>query len=873
LAACFAGCGEDPADPPSGPDAGEDALQTDVPDAEIDDAIDDVIDGLAPDPFDLADPLLPGEVAAGVIEGADALLHGPKAEGRVGDLKLYNAHVAFVVEGVRRASGYRYWGGNVVDMAAIDSDGYPRPDRYGEYFFAWNLQVFAPETLEILSDGSDGTAKVVLEGGVEPFHFLDSFIGDLLLDEAPPPLRARYVYSLGPDDRALRLEITLINEEETPAVLDLPLAMASMGDGAFAFAPGRGFDVAQMVYHPPYFSAIGAREGYGIMARDRALVPLFTYAGVSIVQEEPITIPAGSEHTLTTWFAVSDQGQSGLDAIHEDLLDLQAGATTLVGTLSLPDTVAPGSAWVGARMDGDVMTIAPVDEDGGFSLRLTPGAYAIVAHAPDHVPAPPFGVVIEPGEAPVASLEIPASARVLLSVHDGVTDAPVPSRVTLYRQGDTPSPHAPSDIRPWQKSWGGSISAVAYVTADDTEAIVPAGTYRMVATHGPTWSIHEQVVTVSADEPTSLDFTLIREVDTTGWVSADFHIHAILSPDSYVPYDIRVLQALTDFLEVPVLTEHVYVSRFQDTIDSMGVSDVVTGITGQEVTSFTHGHFNAFPLLLDPDKPNLGGVLPYDKDPIELFEAIRDQHPGDEVIQVNHPRGAVMGAYFSYVGLDAAANTVERPEHWSTNWEAIEVFNGGCGKGQTLNDWIELTNHGYAKTLSSGSDTHSESSPPGEVRNWIPIDLETLAANHGSIVPVVRARKMIVSCGPFVTFDAVDTAGEVVATLGETASLDSAGGVDLHVTVQGPTWMQIHTLNLLENGVLVATEDLSGAEGALRFDDILRVTPTSDAWYSVEIVGSGSMAPAVLGSSPYALTNPIEVDADGDGTWTAPGLQ
>jgi hypothetical protein len=121
--------------------------------------------------------------------------------------------------------------------------------------------------------------------------------------------------------------------------------------------------------------------------------------------------------------------------------------------------------------------------------------------------------------------------------------------------------------------------------------------------------------------------------------------------------------------------------------------------------------------------------------------------------------------------------------------------------------------------------------------------------------------------------DAVDPSGAVLATLGEMASLDDEGGVDLHVKVQGPTWMQIHTLNLLENGVVVATEDMSGAEGALRFDDVLRVSPSADAWYSVEVVGSGSMAPAVLGSSPYALTNPIEVDANGDGVWTAPALQ
>jgi hypothetical protein len=265
--------------------------------------------------------------------------------------------------------------------------------------------------------------------------------------------------------------------------------------------------------------------------------------------------------------------------------------------------------------------------------------------------------------------------------------------------------------------------------------------------------------------------------------------------------------------------------------------------------------------------------LPYDKGAVELFEAIREQHPGDEVIQINHPRGAAMSGYFSYVGLDSAADTTERPDEWSMNWEAIEVFNGSCGKGQIFQDWIHMTNNGHKKTLSSGSDTHGESKPPGGVRNWIPIDLETLEANHGSIVPVVRDRQMIVSCGPFVTFDAVDPSGQVTATLGELASMDAEGGVDFHVTVQGPTWMQIHTLNLLENGQVVATEDLSGAEGAQRFDDVLRVTPSSDAWYAVEIVGSGSMAPAVLGGSPYAVSNAIEVDADGDASWTPPGQQ
>ena len=302
------GCAEDstPAPVIEGP---TDAM--DVWDSAETSAAEDVSDAVEADvvyvPPDPTRALLSGEVMAAVVEDPAALLTGPKAEGRVGDIKLYNAHAAFIVEGIRRASGYRYWGGNVVDLASVDAQGETAPDRYGEYFFAWNLQVFAPETIKIFSDGSDGMALVEIEGRLEPFHFLDSFIGDLLLDEEPPPARARYTYSLGPDDRALRLDVTFINEDNTPAVFDLPLAMASMGDGAYAFAPGRGFEVDQMVYHPPYFAALGAREGYGIMTKDRTLIPLFSYAGVSIIQEEGFIVPVGDEHTFSTWFAVSER--------------------------------------------------------------------------------------------------------------------------------------------------------------------------------------------------------------------------------------------------------------------------------------------------------------------------------------------------------------------------------------------------------------------------------------------------------------------------------------------------------------------------------------------------------------------------------------
>ncbi|MEC9072709.1 MAG: hypothetical protein VX938_10035, partial [Myxococcota bacterium] len=262
---------------------------------------------------------------------------------------------------------------------------------------------------------------------------------------------------------------------------------------------------------------------------------------------------------------------------------------------------------------------------------------------------------------------------------------------------------------------------------------------------------------------------------------------------------------------------------------------------------------------------------PHDKDPHELFEAIRAQSPGDEIIQVNHPRGSSLSGYFTYVGLDAETSQVVDEENWSLNWEVIEVFNGGCGGGEALQDWIGFTNNGILKTLGSGSDTHAESDPPGVPRNWIRIDEATVRENHGSLVPVVRDRSMFVSCGPFVRFEAIDISGETLAHLGEFTGVDDAGGVNFWARVEAPSWIQLDQALLWENGQVIESIALEPRDDpVVRLDTVFSVTPKADAWYALQVLGSGSLYPAAFGGPPNALTNPIEVDADGDGLWTPP---
>jgi hypothetical protein len=70
--------------------------------------------------------------------------------------------------------------------------------------------------------------------------------------------------------------------------------------------------------------------------------------------------------------------------------------------------------------------------------------------------------------------------------------------------------------------------------------------------------------------------------------------------------------------------------------------------------------------------------------------------------------------------------------------------------------------------------------------------------------------------------------------------------------------------------------------GALEREDYIRAGETrevdleftGDSFVTVEVEGEANATFEAVnpGFTPFAFTNPIFVDADGDGEWTAPGL-
>src|SRR5690606_35770552 len=108
------------------------------------------------------------------------------------------------------------------------------------------------------------------------------------------------------------------------------------------------------------------------------------------------------------------------------------------------------------------------------------------------------------------------------------------------------------------------VQEIRFVPPSGTLTIdLPAGQYHVLVSRGPEYSIHPNtypsVPGTAVDLRTGdrvLDATLVKVVDTTGWLSADFHVHAINSPDSRINNLHRVLNFAGEGVDILVATDH-----------------------------------------------------------------------------------------------------------------------------------------------------------------------------------------------------------------------------------------------------------------------------------------------------------------------------
>ncbi|MCA9591677.1 MAG: CehA/McbA family metallohydrolase [Myxococcales bacterium] len=683
-----------------------------------------------------------------------------------------------------------------------------------------------------------------------------------LLDGPTPRLLVEQESFDGALELATRVELTpgseraalvtrITNTQKTP------LAALAVGDevswpGAATFAPRLGFVEAAARERVPWIARRGQLFSSALAYPDGADVE-FRFDPIGPRDQRAMTraaeLAAGASREVTRYLVVAPGGLAGVARVAWKL----SGKDVRVVRGKLDP--APSWATVEAEHpDGKPVLTVRAQRDGSFELPLPPGEYRLLLRAPGGEDSE--SVTLEPGSDPREVRLIPPEPGMLRFTVVDSEQAPLAARWLVRGIPPTKTPF----FGPAERAEGAGHAG--YTLTGEGRVELPPGRYRMLFTHGPEYALWEQAVSVTAEAGATVRAVLPRKVDSPGWIAGDFHLHAAPSHDSSVSLEDRVTALVAAGIEVAVPTDHNHVTDYAPTLRGFDAESRLATMPGVELTTTRWGHFNAYPYPLDAGLPATGELLPRD-----LFARVRELAPG-VLVQVNHPRMADIG-YFNRAELDSGSMEAGA-EGFSFDFDTLEVVNGfelGQPKviDENLREWFRLLEAGHRYTAMGNSDSHQLSREwAGYPRTYLRVpDDRPGHVTAEQIVSALRGGRAFVSNGPFldVRVGGQEPGGLAVADEGE---------VSVQVSVQAPAFIDITRAEVWIAGERVAeTERVAAPTAPLRLTWQTRVAVARDTWVVVVVRGSRELDDVLPGvhAAPLAFTNPVWIDADGDGSY------
>jgi hypothetical protein len=895
-------------------------------------------------------------------------------------------------------------------------------DQLSELFASVNLMVSeineSKGVVKITHDGSDGGDAVICTIGdgkafVSILDIARAFLGG--------DIRIRTDYILSPGASAIKLRTYLDRSQSIDCDTELTDTQAAqssneaialihqvtndgyafgdfilLGGSVDVFTPSVGFDEAGHVQElmtqgintfvdpitADFLAGTSDYVSYAILPAEGVLsIPMFTGGqtagfGALVAAED---IEDDVIYTYDRWLAV---GRGDVGSAIEMALEAQGTPTGRIGgwVVEKGTGIAVSKVHVFAYRPGAsgpwLEWTTDVGEephpDGSFGGALPPGDWELVVHAEGRPTSGRVPVTVREGEETTVVLESPQPGSIEYEVVDS-NGYLIPAKVSFFRaDGETTRRPDLGD-----GYIGGNPAQVAFAAHGYGQIALPPGDYYAVASRGPEYELDfSEVFRVNRNTHTKLDLMVARTVDTVGWISADFHVHAVPSPDSGVSLADRVTTFVAEGVEFLASSDHDAITDYAPVIEELGLEPWLSSTPGTEVTTIEVGHFLGFPLAWDP-LADRGGALDWTGlEPQEIIDGIRDlgeEKIADPVVVVAHPRDGMLG-YLDQYGFDPFSGTdgkvVANPSlftdlansqistaQFSMDFDAMELLNGKRFEiirsattheheqiaeipgsvsvfdllsrtteeqndliaGTTflspempgpLDDWFTMLNLGYRITALGNSDTHSKTkTEAGCPRNYVQVDTDDPAAVTAAMVAeAVREGRVVASYGPFIRFGANENWKN-----GPGSTITGRDPISLHIEVQTPGWFEVDRVELYENGTLIYDWDLvKGHDPLIDLAAGVNIQPEQDSWYVIVALGdddlspmftpvdlmpihlqdiidgaigeidigafdlssftnSGPPVPRTYPITPFAVTNPIWVDLDGDG-FDPPGL-
>src|SRR5450631_2996848 len=448
-------------------------------------------------------------------------------------------------------------------------------------------------------------------------------------------------------------------------------------------------------------------------------------------------------------------------------------------------------------------------------------------------------------------------AGLAYDVRDSRTGKPIPCKLTFVGVDGTRDPEFTRvDIA--RQEGDGAIAAFNRVMSLSGVGVarVPLGTYDVTVSRGPEWEIS-----------TTKKLKLTAHGAT---ISADFHVHAARSSDSRVPMHDRIFEFVSDDVQMIVATDHNVISDYEPYIKELDAGRYITSAIGDELTTNGWGHFGAFPLPRDIERAGEGAVLVHGRKPDDFFKDVRRDAPS-AIINVHHPRIDAEIGYFDLGQFDARTDRAGRAG-FSWDFDALEVMNGyqdpvRRSVDRVVDDWFSLLNHDHLVTATGNSDSHHLTfNIGGYPRNYVKVrEDKPERVDPKEIATAIRGHHAFFTTGPFVSLLVNGgTIGDLVPARG--------GKAHAEVTVQAAPWVSVNRVTLYLNGEEAKRWTVAPGTDAVRLKETFDLTTPRDGYVVVRVDGDRSMSPVVgdgktFTAYPFALTNPVFLDVDGDGKY------
>jgi hypothetical protein len=651
------------------------------------------------------------------------------------------------------------------------------------------------------------------------------------------------------------------------------------------------------------------------------------------------TVSPGESHVMTRYFGVGDG--SGSNAVDLELEIKGLDKAHVEGCVTVAGVPAPGAKVTLGTFDVDddftgVVTAFVTDGDGCYAGDVpapdgpfpSSTAYGMVAGRngtpyQGNGPEPAIThIALSPGSELTVNFDLPATGRLEVTSTNAAAAA-LPTRISVVGFDPSPAIHFEGTELP---GFGGAtlgllddpgdslpfgIVAAVHTGADGVAAFdLEPGSYRVVVSRGTEYSISDQAITIIPGTTTSLNARIAQVVDTSGFVSSDFHVHGVNSADSRISHRDRVEGYAGEGVDNIVMTDHHVHTDLDPTIDALGIGQWISATIGEEITTFDYGHYNGYPFVVDPtrisggstdwavaappgqDFPSAGA---FNATPAEIF-AIATTSPTstpDTTVQINH-----ISSHFAPLQIDTAlipprddldaAERLERrlDEPISENlffpFPALELWNGDSEGSQRnflderIGIWFNLLNQGIETTFIADTDSHRFTNlGMSGARTWTaaaPGSDSPGTVDGGEVANMVDAGKATGGQGIFITSQlrATDGSGAVadLTRFGSTHMTDAAGNVELDIRVQAPHWAAFDVIEIYANAATTPVEAeepyLYSATPSMTFDegDCLADT-TGDGDFDLDEVPVAG----VPGASRYEVTLTVPFSGLSENTW------